>query len=262
MGSGALQYVGKTVEFNYSTAQLQPPAPGIFDDFFGDAINARWLITQSGTPTAAAISATAGDPVAGANGWIAGATDDVDAESDEIAFAADGVGQFRADQSRPGGMLVVEWATSIPSALTTRQYFAGFSDDPLEGSGAIAIIVTTTTVSDTASDAAGWTFGSAATDNTHWLGVSTDGGTQSTIVSGPTATADTWIGLRTEIDPTGEVYYWSRSVRGGNATYQGKSNQGTSPDVLLVPYFGASPTTTVAVPWEIDYCLVGQSNRV
>lgn len=265
MGSGATQYVGKTVEFNYSVGQLHPPAPFVWEDFLGDAVNTfQTIITQSGTPTAAGISATAGDPVAGHGGWLAGATDDVDAEADEVVVGAASAtaGIFRADQVRAGGMTVVEWAISVPTALTDRQYFAGFSDDATEGSGALAIIVTTTTVADAATDAAGWTFGSAATDNTHWLGVSTDGGTQSTILSGPTAAADTWIGLRTEIDSTGEVFYLSRSKRGGSLTVQGKSNVGTSADVLLLPYFGASPTTTTAVPWEIDYCFAGASNLV
>lgn len=257
VGSGATSYAGNKFIVNRPSVRLHPPAPEVFEDFIRDGISDAdaFLITQSGTPTtAAAISSTAGDPVAGYGGWLAGATDDVDAEADEVAFDATGTsGVFRADQVGQG-LLVVEWAISVPTALTTRQYFAGFSDDATEGSGAIAIIVTTTTVSDTATDAAGLAFGSAATDNTHWLGVSTDSGAQSTITQGATAAADTWIGLRTEVDVNGDVYYATRSKRGGALTYHGKSDTGTSPDVLLLPYFAASPTTTTAVPWEIDYC--------
>lgn len=257
VGSGATSFSGNKFVVNRPLAQLHPPTPTIFEDFLRDAVADAdaFVITQSGTPTgAAAISASAGDPVAGYGGWIAGATDDVDAEADEVAFDQTGTaGAFRADQVGTG-LLVVEWAISVPTALTTRQYFAGFSDDATEGSGALAIIVTTTTVSDTATDAAGLAFGSAATDNTHWLGVSTDSGSQSTITSTATAAADTWIGLRTEVDVNGDVYYATRSKRGGTLTYWGKSDTGTSPDVLLLPYFGASPTTTTAVPWEIDYC--------
>lgn len=256
MGSGALSYAGGRITANRSLSQLHPPPPYVFLDFIGDAVNTfQTIVTQSGTATtAAAIDATAGDPVAGHGGWFAGATDDVDAEADEVAIAASATaGLFRADQVGTG-MLVCEWALTIPTALTTRQYFAGLSDDATEGSGAIAINVTTTTVADAATDAAGFCFGSAATDNTHWLGVSTDTNAQSTITATATAAADTWVGLRVEIDVNGDVNYLTRSTRGGALTGWGRSNTGTSPDVLLLPYFAASPTTTTAVPWELDYC--------
>lgn len=259
MGSGALGYAGKRIQVNRPLSQLHPPPPFLMEDFLFDAIADTPYVTvvQSGTPTAAEISATAGDPVPGYGGWLAGATDDVDAEADEVSVSGlpTAVSAWRADQVGTG-ILVVEWAISIPTALTTRQYFAGFSDDPTEGSGAIAINVTTTTVADTATDAAGIGFYSAATDNTHFLGVSTDSGTQSTITACATAAADTWYGLRTEVDVNGDCWYFTRDKRGGALTCWGKSNVGLSPDVLLVPYFGASPTTTTAVPWEIDYCFV------
>lgn len=257
MGSGSLKFTGTRVIANKPLTQLHPPPPYIFEDFLRDAISDAdaFVITQSGTPTgAAAVSATAGDPVAGYGGWLAGATDDVDAEADEVAFASPGStsGYFRADRVGTG-IMAVEWAISIPTALTDRQYFAGFSDDATEGSGAIAINVTTTTVADTASDAGGIGFYSAATDATHFLGVSTDSGAQSTITQCATAAFDTWFGLRTEVDVNGDCYFFTRASRGGTLTMWGKSNTGLSPDVLLLPYFAASPTTTTAVPWEIDY---------
>jgi hypothetical protein len=238
--------------------QLHPPAPYVWFDFLQDAVADldALTITQSGTAiTALAVSSSVGDPVAGHGGWVTGSTDDVDAESDEYGFGAltAAVGSFRSDQAGKG-LLVCEIAMSIPAALTTRQYFAGLSDDSTEGSGAIAINVASgTTVTDTATDAAGWNFSSTATDATHWCGVSTDSGTQSTITQGPTAVADTWVGLRVEVDTAGEVFYGIRSKRGGDVVLYGKSNQGVSPDVLLAPYFGASPTTTTTVPYEIDY---------
>lgn len=260
--SGAIRYRNRNIRINQSMQQAHPPAPFFFDDFLGDTLAATyWLLTQSGTPTTAgAISVTAGDPVAGHGGWFAGATDDVDAEADELAvMGTAAAGQFRADQAG-SGLLVCEWAISVPTALTARQYFAGVSDDATEGSGAIAINVTTTTVADAASDAAGFCFGSAATDNTHWLGVSTDSNAESTITQGATAAADTWIGLRVEIDAAGNVFYGTRANRGGVVTIHGASDTGISPDVLVSPYFGASPTTTTAVPWEIDYAFISCGN--
>lgn len=263
VGSGNFNFTGGKVVVNKALEQMHPHGPMIFEDFIRDAISDAdaFVLTQSGTPTTAgAISASAGDPVAGVGGWLAGATDDVDAEADELAFASPGStsGTFRADQVG-SGLMCVEWAISIPTALTDRQYFAGFSDDATEGSGAIAINITTTTVADAATDAAGIGFFSAATDATHFLGASTDSGAQSTITQCATAAFDTWIGLRTEVDVNGDCYFATRNRRGGTLTYWGKSNTGLSPDVLLCPYFAASPTTTTAVPWEIDYVFAKQA---
>lgn len=259
---GDLKY-GRSIIANKPFAQLHPPPPYVWEDFLGDAVNTfHTILTQSGTPTAAgAISAAAGDPVAGHGGWFAGATDDVDAEADELAIAASATaGLFRADQVG-SGVLVCEWGLSVPTALTARQYFAGLSDDATEGSGAIAINVTTTTVADAASDAAGIGFYSAATDATHWLGVSTDTDAHSTITQCATAAFDTFIGLRVEVDVLGNVYYYTRQPRGGKLSpCWGASNTGVSPDVLLLPYFAASPTTTTAVPWEIDYVFAGSTH--
>jgi hypothetical protein len=263
VGSGAFSYNKHKITANRPLAQMQPPPPTVFFDFMQDGISDAdfFTITQSGSATtAAAVSAAAGDPVAGHGGWLAGATDDVDAEADEVAFSTSGTaGYFQANQVGTG-LIAVEWAISIPTALTTRQYFAGVSDDATEGSGATAINIATTTVTDTATDAAGVGFYSAATDATHFLGASTDSGAQSTITQCATATFDTWFGLRTEIDVNGDCYFAVRSKRGGTLTYYGKSNTGTSPDVLLLPYFAASPTTTTAVPWEIDYMYAVANN--
>jgi len=260
-----------SIRFNRSVGQLHPPPPTIMEDMLFDVLadSPMVTVTQSGTPaTAAAISATAGDPVAGAGGWLAGGTAAVDAEIDEIAVGGLGTGAgtppFRADQVGTGGVLVVEWAHTIPTALTTRQYFAGFSDDPVEGTttnGALNI-QSGTTITDVATDAAGWIFSSLATNPTLYKFGATDSGTQDTATDGPLAVANTWTGLRTEVDVNGDCYFFVRGTRGGSLTFYGKSANGTSPDVLLVPLFTAAPTTTTSVPWEIDYCFAAASHAV
>jgi hypothetical protein len=122
-------------------------------------------------------------------------------------------------------------------------------------------IQSTTTIVDVAGDAAGWIFSSLASTPTFWKYGATDSGTQDTAADGPLGVADTWVGLRTEIDVNGDCYFFQRNARGGALTLYGKSVNGTSPDVPLVPYFSAAPTTTTAVPWEIDYCYAIQANR-
>lgn len=271
MGSGALEFKNQTVYLNKALGQLHPPAPYIMEDFLMDVLadSPYVTVTQSDTATgAAAISATAGDPVAGHGGWLAGATDDIDNAIDEVAVGGSGsaASAWRADQVGTG-MLVCEWAISVPTALTARQYFAGFSDDPTEGSatnGALNI-QTAYTLVDTADDAAGFVLSSLASTPTYWKWASTDSGTGSTMAAANSvllAVADTWVGLRTEIDVNGDCYFLTRSKRGGSLTFQAKSDVGLSPDVLLVPLFTAAATTTTAVPWEIDYCFVAATHAV
>lgn len=255
-------YKGNVAQSNGSLVPLAPPPPYIMEDFLVDVLadSPFVTVTQSGTPTgAAAISATAGDPVASANGWVAGATDDVDAEIDEVSIGGLGTGAgtpwLQANQVGTG-LIVVEWGITIPTALTARQYFAGISDDPVEGTGTNGSlnIQSTTTIVDVAADAAGWIFSSLASTPTFWKFGATDSGTQDTATDGPVGAADTWVGLRTEIDVNGDCWFYQRSKRFGSTVAYGKSANGLSPDVPLVPVFTAAPTTTTAVPWEIDYC--------
>ena len=273
MGSGALQYKGKTITAHWAIRPTAPPPPYIMEDFLVDVLADSPYITatQSGTATTAAvISATAGDPVAGHGGWLAGATDDVDAEIDEVAVGGLGAtaSAFRADQVGTG-FLVCEWGITVPTALTARQYFAGLSDDPTEGTatnGALNI-QTARTITDVATDAAGWIFSSLATAPTVWKFAATDSNTQDTNGTDGTSTAatqvaDTWVGLRVEVDVNGDAYFSLRAKRGGSVAVEGKSTNGLSPDVLLVPYFSAAPTTTTAVPWELDYCFISASHAV
>lgn len=237
----------------------------LFEDFLHDALADTPYVTatQSGTATtAAAISASAGDPVAGHGGWLAGATDDVDAEIDEVAVGglAASANVFRADRAG-SGVLVCEWAFTVPTALTARQYFVGVSDDPTEGTatnGPINITGTTVQVA-AADDAAGFIFSSLGSTPTVYKGSSVKATVTSTAVTGPTAVANTFTRLRTEIDSSGVVNLYGdvgNELTDGRAlTWRGSPNQGITATVLLVPIFTAAATTTTAVPWEIDWVL-------
>lgn len=235
-----------------------PPPTTVFCDFDGISLASHddlVTVTQGGTPSAAAaISATAGDPVAGAGGWLSGSVDNVDDLSDEIAIGglAASATLFRADQVGTRGFLAFEWACSLP-ALTARTCMAGVSDDPTDGTTGAMSIQGTDVITDLATDAAGFLFSSLATDADGWHIGATDSGTQDTAVSVATAAATTWVGLRTTIDVNGDCYFFMRHGRGVEPDFVGKSTNGLSPDVLLVPYFQTGSTDTTAVVWEVDY---------
>lgn len=237
-----------------------------FEDFTVDTLGAsvtdHILVTQSGTPTvAAALSVTAGDPIAGVGGWLAGATDDVDAEIDEVAFFAPTAtaGLFRADRAG-SGLMVCEFGFTVPTALSARQYFVGWTDDPTEGTATNGSlnIQTALTLTSVATDAAGAIFSSLATNPTLWKAASVDSDTDSAVVDSlATQTADTATKVRVEVDVDGNSFVYV--AVGADADFSGTATSvGVSPDVTLLPIFTAAPTTTTAVPWEIDYCFAAQ----
>lgn len=231
-----------------------------FEDFIGDHIAEDSTITvnQSGTPlTAAAISATAGAPTAGHGGWIAGKTDDVDAEIDEVALGA----KPWMSVARVGnGMMVAEVGFVIPTALTARQYFFGLTDDETEGTttNGPLNIQTGTTLTSVATDAAGFIYSSLATDNDGWYTASVNADTDGVVTnSGLTGVVDDYTKLRVEIDSSGTAFFYGivsadggREITPTNVT--GAVNT-VATTALLLPYFSAAPTTTTGVEWEIDY---------
>ena len=247
----------------------------LFEDFLVDVLSDSpyVTVTQSGTATtAAAISATAGAPGSTAlGGWVAGATDDVDAEIDEIAFGGLGTGAgtpwMRADRAG-NGVLVAEFGFVIPSALTARQYFTGLTDDAVEGTATNGSlnIQTAYTLVDVADDAAGFIFSSLATAPTVWkyaATLATAGSTVSAATEGVTGVVDQYTVNRVEVDSLGNAYFY-QSISG--ATTSGRKDPtaigalalAVTPTVGLLPKMDIAPTTTTAVEWELDYCFAAQ----
>jgi hypothetical protein len=236
-----------------------------FEDFIADHIaeDSTVTVNQSGTPTtAAAISATAGPTPVGHGGWLAGSVDNVDAEIDEIALGA----KPWLNASRATDQLIVcEVGFVIPSALTARQYFFGFSDDETEGTATNGPlnIQTGTTLVDVADDAAGFIYSSLATDADGFYMAATKatvGGTPVISAAGSleTVAVDNYIKLRVEIDSDGDVYFYGAEDLGtANRTVEtvfiGAQAAAVTADILYVPIFTAAATTTTAVEWEIDY---------
>lgn len=234
----------------------------MFEDFLGLgatlADNPNVLISQAGTPTAAAaITASAGNP-AGHRGWVAGSVDNVDAEIDEVAL---GKLPWILTSSIPsGGFAVAEIGFVIPTALTARQYFFGFTDDETEGTGTNGSlnIQTGTTVVDVATDAVGFIFSSLATDADGYYAAETNGGTQALIGNtGLTGIVDAYTILRVELNAAGDAWLYGSvgSARGSTPALVGQSTTAVATTSLLLPLFAAAATTTTAVEWEIDYML-------
>jgi hypothetical protein len=244
----------------------------LFDDFIMDVLadDPYVSVVQSGTAlTAAVVDGGAGAPVAGLGGWIGGKTDDVDAEIDEVAVGglSTGAGTPWLTPFRAGdGVMVVEWGFVIPTALTARQYFVGFSDDPTEGTGTngpVNITGTYATVTP-ATDAAGFIFSSLATAPTVWKTGSVKNdvdGVVSAATEGVTATVDFYTVCRVEVDSGGNAHFFQAIATSATTDgwkkpqYLHSRNAAVTSTaaVKYLPVFTAAPTTTTGVEWELDY---------
>lgn len=252
-----------------------------FDDFLGKAFNATdmWTTTQVGTsiPATPAHDGDAGDPVAGAGGWLAMGSDDVDDKSSEIALVNESVkGQFTV--SRAGnGFLVFESVVSSPTALTTRTYNIGFSDDESESTGTLAMQFDAgDVITATANDACAFSFSSLATTPA-WRGISVNATVVGTATAARTAVADTATKLRIEIDSGGNAFFYIRVPPAatiyprdplGHANQMQEVSGAQIPDFLgsqalavattldAIPYIGTGATTTTSSPLELDYVFV------
>ena len=248
---GHLELIDKPLRLRGASWVEPGGAVVFFDDFIYDTLGVDWLASSTATGTAWAVSPTAGDPSAGHGGWIAALTDNVDASAEELGFGADGAPAAGFKAERAGnGMLVFEANVSKPTALTTTWCNVGLTDDPKDGAN-MAMSLTTTTWTTTATDAAIWGLYSTATDNDNWIGQTVDTNADGTHVpSTIAAAADTATRLRIELDSAGQAYFFQ------NDAFQGMVAVGTSPDVILTPYLAVGGTTTTSTALEADYVLV------
>ncbi len=248
----------------------------LWEDFLVDVLADTPLCTciQSGTALTAAIVTVSGGGTAsaGQGGWIAGKTDDVDNEIDELSFGglstAAGGAIFRPERAG-NGVMVMEMGFVIPTALTARQYYCGWADDPTDGTATNGPlnIQTAYTLVDVNDDAAGWIFSSLATAPTVWKYGSTLATAQSAVsaeTEGVTGVVDAYTVCRVEIDALGNAYFF-QSTSGSTAigrqapTPRGVQNLAVTPTVALLPMFTAAATTTTGVEWEVDYCFASEA---
>lgn len=227
-------------------------------------------VGQSGTPlTVATMDAAAGPVPVGHGGWLLGKTDDVDGEIDSLTLGK--AAAWLSPTMAGNGMCVAEVGFVIPTALTTRGYFFGFTDvvHTGTGDGALAITTGTTLVAGNSSaDSVGFVYSSEATDvdgfymgavkatvvGTAVLCDSSIGGNLSTVA------VDNYIKLRVEVDADGDVFFFGDEDTAATAInrkmdvqFQGSQAAAITAATLQGVNFSARTTTTTGVEWEVDY---------
>jgi hypothetical protein len=244
-----------------------------FEDFLIDVLADTPFVsfTHTGTPSvAAATTLTGGGTVsAGDGGWVAGATEATDVASVEMVLGAlDSAATATWRPERAGnGLMVAEVGFVIPTALTAREYFVGWTDDPTDGANGALMLDSAYVNTATAADAAGWILSSKATAPTIWKyasALATAASTVAATTEGVTAIVDCYTVCRTEIDAAGNAYFF-QSMSASTALGRvepvmiGANALAVTPTVGLVPMFFAGSTTTTAVQWEVDYMFAAKA---
>jgi hypothetical protein len=276
-GKQALHHVNKPILMQGASWVEPQGAVVLFEDFLVDVLADSPLTTviQSGTPTTAGVITVAGGGTvsAGAGGWVGGSVQNVDAEIDELSFgglSTASAGAIFRPECAGNGVMVMEMGFVIPTALTARQYYVGWADDPTDGTttnGALNIQTAYTLVA-VNDNAAGFVFSSLATAPTIWkyaAANATAGSTVSAATEGVTAIVDCYTVCRVEIDSAGNAYFWQTM---SDSTALGRVQPSRAIGALasavvatapLLPMFSAAPTTTTAVTWEVDYCFAAEA---
>lgn len=229
-------------------SQIALPSPStvsLFDDFIGDAMDARWNIVEGTDSATSAESILAG----GIGGVLRLTTGDAG-----TGLAADMIQLTQALQwQASNGGLVFQTRVKL-SAITTCYAFLGFTDlvtleAPIE-SAASADTITTT-----ASDAVGFFFDTRMTTDNWWVaGVA--GNTDATHQNiGYAPVADTYETFRIEVSTTGVATFYRNGVQVGTAM-TGALTAATD----LTPTIAVSKTSVAAsMTMDIDYIHVAMN---
>jgi hypothetical protein len=272
-GTKGFQHQDKTLVMKGASWVEPQGAIVVFEDFLIDVLADTPFVsfTHTGTPSvAAATSLTGGGTVsAGAGGWVAGATEANDTAGVELVLGAldsAATGTWRPERSG-NGVMVMECGFVIPTALTARENFVGWTDDATDGAAGALMLDSAYVNTATAADAAGWIFSSKATAPTVWKYgsvLATAASNVSAETEGITAVVDAYTVCRVEIDSLGNAYF-GQSSSGSTAigrqdpTIRGANALAVTPTVGLVPMYSALTTTTTAVQWEVDYVFAAQA---
>lgn len=229
-------------------SQIALPSPStvaIFDDFIGDAMDARWNIVEGTDSATSAESVLAG----GIGGVLRLTTGDAG-----TGLAADMIQLTQALQwQASNGGLTLEARLKL-SAITTCYAFIGFTDvvtleAPIESAASAD------TFTSNASDAVGFMFDTRMTTDNWWLtGVS--GNTDATHQdSGSAPVADTYAKFRIEVSAAGVADFFY------NGAHVGSSMAGAVTAATdLTPTIAVSKTSvTASMTMDIDYLHVSMN---
>ncbi len=211
-----------------------------FDDFLGDVIKDQYSVgaETGGSGATAAITAAA-------NGVLRITSDD-QTDGDRIGLT------FQLSWKAADGGMIMEARLKNVSAITTRTVFVGFTD-VLASSTTVEmpIEMAGTTLTSTATDAVGFMYDTASTNDT-WYGVGVKADADATPVDSTIApVAGTWQTLRVQVSPDGDARFFINGKLIGTVEDSITTSVDCTP-IICVEAQGASGAKVV----DVDYLYV------
>ena len=134
--------------------------------------------------------------------------------------------------------------------VSASAFFVGFSSAQTFDSDTIAVMYSTTTITDIdGSDCAGFVYDPDGTDTDYIMGVAVKDGTAGTVVSysSDAPEDDETFVLRVTIDSDGDCEFWI------DGNYVGRTETGITVATALCPYVGYINRETAANEFHVDY---------
>lgn len=242
---GSTQYVGEGL----SLFKFHPERGGhiaqenfvqFFDDFLGDALDARWsgAAGTDGQAVAPTINAANGGTMRMTTG-------------DTVTVAESAVSLTHMLNWKAGnGGLYLKARIKPISSVDDVAYFVGFTDTKASSTLEIPITLSGTTLTTNATDAVGFVFDTAATnDYWHCQGVKADTDTALLNTSvGPSA--DTYQTLEIAVSSSGSATFYIDGVLVGSVA------NAVTTTVALTPVITAMARTTTSKSIDADYIFV------
>lgn len=217
----------------------------LFDDFLGDAVDARWSAAQ-GTDGQGAIAAVVAGAASGAARLTCG---DTTVLAESLSSLTHGL-NWKANQ----GELVFEAKVTPVSSVANVAYFIGLTDTLATTTLEEPATLTTATITYVADDAVGFLYDTAATTDV-FNGVAVKATTGTAFASAVTCAAPvagTAITFRIELSTTGAASFYV------NGTLMGTISAAVTATVALTPIVCVMARTTTVKSIDVDYISVRQ----
>lgn len=212
----------------------------LFDDFLGDSLDARW--SGAAGSDAQAVAPT----ISAANGGVMRmTTGDTTTVSESAVSLTHGL-NYKAGN---GGLYLKARIKPVTSVADVA-YFVGFTDTLATSTLEIPITLSGTTLTTTATDAVGFVFDTAATnDYWHCQGVKADTDTALINTSvGPSA--DTYQDLEIVVDSSGTATFYINGAQVASVA------NAVTTTVSLTPVITAMARTTTSKSLDADYIFI------
>lgn len=244
VGKGGVAEVKPGGELKMNGRLSRAGSVELFDDFLGDVLEDAWSGAK-GTDAQAVVPTI----VAGAeDGWVRLTSGDTTVVAESLSSLTHGL-NWKAES----GQLVFEARVKPVSSVASVAYFVGFTDVLATSTLEEPATISGTTYTTNATDAVGFLYDTAATDD-YWKLVGVKNDVDATHVdSGVAPVADTAVKLRIELSTAGVASFYINDV------LKGTLSEAVTASVALTPIVSVMARTTTSKSIDVDYIHVSKT---